>query len=181
MKSVNKVFIARSLDGYIADSHGGLDWLHAIPNPEQDDAGYAAFMNEIDAIVMGRNTFEAVCGFDIPWPFTKPVFVLSHSLNNVPEKAAGKVQLMKGDLKQVLADIHGQGYYRLYIDGGITIQQFLHLDLIDELTITTIPILLGGGASLFGKLEQPLAFEHVRTAVFLGQMVQSYYRRKCTH
>lgn len=181
MENINKVFIARSLDGYIADRKGGLDWLHAIPNPEGTDAGYAAFMRNIDAILMGRNTFEAVCGFDIPWPFQVPVFVLSNSLNSVPEKATGRAELVKGSLSVVLSQINERGHHHLYIDGGVTIQQLLQLDLIDELIVTTLPVLLGAGVPLFGYLEQPLEFEHVRTEVFLGQMVQSCYRRKRTH
>ncbi|WP_257283784.1 dihydrofolate reductase family protein [Endozoicomonas sp. SESOKO1] len=79
----NIVYIATSLDGYIADKQGGLDWLHSIPNPEQDDFGFASFMNRVDTVVMGRITFEVVCGFDCPWPYSKPVFVLSHFLFNI--------------------------------------------------------------------------------------------------
>ena len=74
-KTANRIFIATSLDGYIADSNGGIDWLHEIPNPEQLDMGFADFMAETDALVMGRKTFETVCGFDVEWPYSKPVFV----------------------------------------------------------------------------------------------------------
>ena len=85
----NIVYIATSLDGYIADKEGGLDWLNCVPNPHQDDMGFVDFMNSIDALVMGRNTFETVCGFDMPWPYNKPVFVLSNTLKSIPEKGAG--------------------------------------------------------------------------------------------
>ncbi|SHJ20520.1 dihydrofolate reductase family protein [Aquimarina spongiae] len=80
MKKTNKVFIATSLDGYIADKDGGIDWLHAIPNPDNIDMRYNEFTSQIDALVMGRTTFETVCGFDIDWPYSKKVFVLSNSL-----------------------------------------------------------------------------------------------------
>jgi dihydrofolate reductase len=86
MENKNLVFIAKSLDGYIADKDGGIDWLHSIPNPDQIDMGYNKFIDRIDAIVMGRKTYETVCGFDIPWPYTKPVFVVSNTLKEVPEK-----------------------------------------------------------------------------------------------
>ncbi|MEX0272908.1 MAG: dihydrofolate reductase family protein [Flavobacteriaceae bacterium] len=69
MGKKNSIFIATSLDGYIADKNGGLDWLHSIPNPDNDDMGFAAFNNNIDALVMGRTTFETVIGFDVPWPY----------------------------------------------------------------------------------------------------------------
>lgn len=67
----NIVYIATSLDGYIADRDGGLDWLHSIPNPDHSDFGWAEFMAGVDALVMGRTTFETVCGFDCDWPYNK--------------------------------------------------------------------------------------------------------------
>ena len=176
--SKNKVFIATSIDGYIADKDGGIDWLHSIPNPNGDDMGYAAFMEEVDALVMGRNTFEIVCSFDIDWPYTKPVFVLSASLNDIPEKASGQAFIVKGALTNVLNDINSKGYQDLYIDGGSTIQSFLKEDLIDTMIITQIPILLGGGVSLFGKLERPQHFECVETKHFLGKIQQSRFEKE---
>ena len=97
MEPKNSVYIGVSLDGYIADKDGGLDWLDFIPNPEGSDMGYYEFMSGIDALVMGRNTFEVVDGFDIDWPYKKPVFVLSNSLTEVPEKYKGKVYLLGGE------------------------------------------------------------------------------------
>ncbi|TRX66443.1 dihydrofolate reductase family protein [Carboxylicivirga sp. M1479] len=177
MEKRNKVFIATSLDGYIADKNGGLDWLHSIPNTDQVDMGYGAFMNEVDAIIMGRTTFETVCGFDCPWPYSKPVFVLSRTLKTIPEEYVGKVQLVNGSLSEVLKQVHGQDYHNLYIDGGNTIQSFLQEDLIDDLILTTIPVLLGGGSSLFGDLDQALNFELVSSSVFLDQVQQVRYKR----
>lgn len=178
MKAENKVFIARSLDGYIADREGGLDWLHLVPNPDQLDLGYEQFMEHVDAIVMGRNTFETVCGFDMDWPYSKPVFVLSSSLESVPEKLRAKVEVLGGRPQDVLEQIHLKGYQRLYIDGGRTIQDFLKEDLIDELIITTIPILLGGGATLFAELPRVMEFEHVESKLYLDALVQDCYKRK---
>ncbi len=77
MEKKNRLFIATSIDGYIADKDGGLDWLNSIPNPDNIDMGYGEFTSQIDALVMGRITFETVCGFDIDWPYQKPVFVLT--------------------------------------------------------------------------------------------------------
>ena len=81
MNIKNSVFIATSLDGYIADKNGKIDCLNSIPNPDNNDMGYVEFNKGIDALVMGRTTFETVLGFDVDWPYSKPVFVLSNKLN----------------------------------------------------------------------------------------------------
>ena len=178
MNKKNSVFIATSLDGYIADKNGGIDWLHAIPNPDNDDMGYVEFTNDIDALVMGRTTFETVCGFDVDWPYNKPVFVLSNMLKEIPESHKEKAFLVKGTLTEILDQIHEKGFYRLYIDGGTTIRNFLKADLIDEMILTTIPILLGGGAPLFSELPNELKFELLGTKTYLNQITQHHYKRK---
>lgn len=177
MERKNSVFIATSIDGYIADKEGGIEWLHSIPNPENDDMGYVEFMDGIDALVMGRVTFETVCGFDVDWPYEKPVFVLSSSLKSIPESHSGKAFLIHGTLSEVLDQIHGEGFHKLYIDGGTTISNFLKEDLIDEMVLTTIPILLGGGSTLFSVLPKALNFELLRTKTFLNQVTQSHFKR----
>jgi dihydrofolate reductase len=175
---MNKVFIATSLDGFIADKNGGIDWLHSIPNPDNNDMGYVEFTNGVDALLMGRTTFETVIGFDVPWPYNKPVFVLSNKLKEIPKSLKDKAFLVNGSLTDVLAGIHRKGYERLYIDGGTTIRSFLTEDLIDEMVLTTIPILLGGGSSLFGELPKELNFELIGTKTFLNQISQRHYKRK---
>lgn len=174
----NSVYIATSIDGYIADRRGGLDWLHAIPNPDMEDMAFTPFMESIDALVMGRVTFETVCSFDVDWPYTKPVFVLSNTLTEIPQSHYDKAFLIQGSLKEIIDEIHQKGYHHLYIDGGSTVQQFLKEDLIDELIITTIPILLGGGSTLFSSTPSELNFELVESHIYLGQLVQNHYRRK---
>ena len=174
----NLVFIAQSLDGYIADKNGALDWLFSTPNPEQIDMGYSEFINRVDAIVMGRTTFETVSNFDCDWPYTVPVFVLSNKLESLDPEYKGKVEIVKGSIPEVLEQIHKKGYHSLYIDGGQVIQSFLKEDLIDEMILTTIPILLGGGYSLFGDLDKAMAFDLVKSEVFLDAIVQSSYKRK---
>lgn len=178
MNKKNIVYIGRSLDGFIADKNGSLDFLELIPIPEGTDMGYNSLMEEIDAIVMGRTTFEVVLNFGIEWPYKKHVFVLSNSRKTVPENLNDKVTLLKGTPQEILQSIHEKGYLKLYIDGGATVQNFLKEDLIDELIITTIPILLGGGFPLFGALKHPLEFEHLESNVFLNQIVQNKYKRK---
>lgn len=177
MEKRNSVFIASSLDGYIADKNGGIDWLNSTPNPNNVDMGYGEFIAQIDAHVMGRITFDTVCGFEVDWPYKKPVFVLSNTLNKIPENYKDKAYLIKGTLTEVIHQIHQQGFYRLYIDGGTTIQNFLREDLIEDLIITTIPILLGGGSPLFSELPNELEFECMGSKVYLDTIVQNRFRR----
>ena len=178
MEKKNKVFIATSIDGYIADKNGGIDWLNSIPNPDNIDMGYSAFISQIDALIMGRKTFETVCGFDMDWPYQKPVFVLSNSLKEIPEEYKDKAELKNGPVEEILESIHKKGFHRLYIDGGKTIQNFLEKDLIDEMTITIIPYLLGEGIPLFAELPVRLEFECVDSKIFMNKIVQIQYVRK---
>ncbi len=171
------VYVATSLDGYIADANGGLAWLSALPNPDGSDYGFAAFLAQIDAIVMGRRTFEAVVGFGGEWPYPKPVFVLSRTLSGVPTELEGKVEILSGSPAEVMAALGARGYERLYIDGGRTVQQFLAADRVDEMVITRVPVLLGGGVPLFGALDTPLWFEHAGTEDLGNGLTTSRYRR----
>ena len=127
---------------------------------------------------MGRNTFETVIGFDMSWPYANSVFVLSKSLKNIPKELSEKVDLVSGPVDQALEKIHNAGFTRLYIDGGIVIQRYLEKDLIDEMIITKIPILLGGGVPLFGPLENQLEYEHIGTEVLFDEIVKYHYQRK---
>ncbi|MGD9381418.1 MAG: dihydrofolate reductase family protein [Candidatus Thorarchaeota archaeon] len=172
----NYVYIATSLDGFIATSNGGLDWLDEIPNPEESDFGYAEFMSGIDAIVMGRKTFEKVLTFDF-WPYDKPVYVPSSSKVDVPKKLEDKVKTVTGNPKELVDQLKEFGHQNLYVDGGITIQGFLEEDLIDEMIITRVPVLLGNGIPLFGKLTRKLYFSHKRTEVLNEVLVKSHYTR----
>lgn len=174
----NIVYIATSLDGFIADKDNKVDWLHDIPNPDGLDLGFDDFMARIDALVMGRNTLEIVLSFAIDWPYNKPVFVLSNTLTDVPAGLEDKVFLVNGPLPQVIKQLNAQGYNNLYIDGGKTIQGFLQQDLIDEMIITTIPVLLGGGISLFGELASPLKFKHAKAERLLDCLVQNTFLRQ---
>jgi dihydrofolate reductase len=164
------------LDGFIAEKDGGLDWLNEISNPNKTDYGYAEFINGIDALVMGRNTFEKVLTFDF-WPYEKPVFVLSNSLDSVPEDIAGKAEIMKGDIRTIVDQLKKRGFRNFYVDGGRVIQSFLKEDLIDEMIISRVPILLGSGIPLFCELGICLKFRLVKTKSFDETLVQCHYIR----
>ena len=172
----NYVYIATSLDGYIATWEGGLEWLYATPNPTNDDYGYGAFISGIDAIVMGRKTFEKILTFD-SWPYARPVFVLSKCSDTVSEDMRDKAERVSGELTTLVSQLNERGYHNLYIDGGRTIRGFLAEDLIDEIIITRMPILLGNGIPLFSQLPHELLFEHQKTEVMNAALVKSHYVR----
>ena len=172
----NYVYIATSLDGFIAERDGGLEWLTGLPDPEGGDFGFAEFMAGVDAVVMGRATFEAVLGFGV-WPYDKPVFVLSTTLDGVPTELAGKAEILRGDPRSIVAALRERGFANLYVDGGRTVQGFLAADLIDELIITTASILLGDGVPLFGRIGRTLAFRVVGTRVLSPDLTQSRFVR----
>ena len=115
------VYIAQSLDGYIAGPDGDLDWLNNIPNPENDDFGFAYFLNQIDAIVMGRNTYEKVLSFGM-WPYSKPVFVASSTMQSVPSEYADKVEIVNLIPTEIIKMLKSRDMSDLYIDGGALIQ-----------------------------------------------------------
>ncbi len=175
---MNRIFIATSMDGYIADKNGNIHWLLSIANPDNDDMGYNEFMAIVDGIVMGRVTYETVLGFGIEWPYTKPVFVLSNTLKEIPEQLKEKVEIINGTVNKIIDNLTERGYNSLYIDGGKTIQYFLEADKIDEMIITIIPLLLGGGIPLFAVMSQSLQFECTHTKMFLDSIVQNRFVRK---
>jgi dihydrofolate reductase len=170
------VFIATSLDGFIATRDGGVDWLDEIPNPEHSDFGYRDFMSGIDALVMGRNTFEKVLTLG-DWPYDKPVFVLSKTLSDVPAEVAGKAEIVDDFPKSLTERLDQRGFLNLYVDGGKVIQSFLEDDLVDEMIITRVSVLLGDGIPLFGKLTKRLQFSHVKTETLNEILTQSTYTR----
>jgi len=168
------VFIATSLDGFIARPDGGIDWL---PQDENDleDHGYSEFFNTVDALVMGRNTYETVRRFG-HWPYQdKAVFILSSGEISIPEELQGTVEQMAGSPTDIARKIEDKGYHHLYIDGGKTIQGFLEAGLIHQLIITTIPVLIGSGIPLFGSLSEDILLVHKETRTFQNGLVQSRY------
>lgn len=171
------VFIATSLDGFIARSDGSIDWLNAANAvvPPVEDCGYKAFISAVDTIVMGRNTFEQVLTFG-EWPYgDTPVVVMSHRASPLPSNAPQTVTSSQEAPTDLVAKLRAQGKRHLYIDGGITIQSFLSERLINELTITVIPILLGTGKPLFGPLPFDISLLHVATRAYEFGFVQHKY------
>jgi len=169
------VFIATSLDGFIARPDGTLDWL-PVPEPDgPEDYGYHAFMDSVDCLVMGRKSFETVLAFE-PWPYEgKRVIVLSTTLESIPAGFESRAELFNGTPEAVAAKMEAEGVRRVYLDGGKTIQGFLRAGRVSDILITRIPILIGQGLSLFGSLSEDIALEHQRTSSYPNGFVQSVY------
>ncbi|MEN5279469.1 dihydrofolate reductase family protein [Brucella sp. TWI432] len=172
------VFIAASLDGFIARENGELDWLFHSDQAGEDH-GYADFIKDIDVIVMGRGTFEAVRAMG-NWLYNRAVLVLSSQLSQqeVPADLTGKVRFSGKSAQEAMAMLEAEGYRRAYIDGGRVIQSFLELNMIRDIVITRVPVLLGAGRPLFGSLGHDVSLAHTSTKSFPSGLVQSSYTVK---
>lgn len=179
MGTTCSVFCGVSLDGFIARPDGALDFLEGDGTAAMGDHGYEAFMAGIDALVMGRRTFEVVMGFDA-WPYAKKVFVLSSmAVDLSPARdRGGDVELLNAAPEDVVAQLAVRGFRDLYIDGGATVQRFLRAGLIDRLIVTHVPVLIGQGVRLFGPLERDIPWRLVASRSFPGGLVQSEYVRR---
>ena len=172
-RPVVSVYVAASLDGYIADEHGGLAWLDEVQRADED-YGHAEFLARVDAIVMGRGTYDACLAFD-PWPYPEhDVFVLTHrELDAVP----ARVSSYAGELAPLLATLAISGKRHVYVDGGQVIAQALAADLVDELTISWIPTLLGRGRPLFHAPLPTTKWQLERVQGYPSGLVQVRYAR----
>ncbi len=174
---MNLIYCATSIDGYITDSEGNHDWLFSVPNPENIDMGWNALVERYDVVVMGRKTFDTVLGFSGEWPYKKPICVLSNSMKEVPEHVRDKAFVLQGDVRSVENELHARGYNNLYVDGGNVTQQFLQHDLLDEMIITMIPLVLGGGTPLFAAEHARQQWRLQSSTVFLDTIVQNHWVR----
>jgi dihydrofolate reductase len=165
------VFVGTSLDGFIARIDGNVDFL----SPTGDEShGYEEFMATVDALVMGRNTYDFVLDFG-EWPYgDKPVFVLS-SAQIKPPPSEAIVERMHGNPREIASDLASRGIRHVYIDGGFTIQEFLRAGLVHRLVISRVPVLIGSGIPLFGDLDHDIVLTHVVTRQFASGLVQSEY------
>lgn len=170
------VFIATSLDGYIARADGDIGWLLDRDDPAEDH-GYAEFIADKDMIVMGRGSFEKVLTMG-PWAYDRPVLVLSRQLAGkpVPEPLQGKVRFSDCAPRDAMAQLAAEGVHRVYVDGGQLVQSFLREGLITDLVVTTVPVLIGTGRPLFGALPRDVDLALESSRHFPSGLVQSKYR-----
>ena len=171
-------FLATSLDGFIARDNGDIDWLLNRDDPNEDH-GYNDFISDIDGIVMGRGTYEKVVNFET-WFYTKPVVVLTRSLSesSIPTKLKNKVRFLNLTPKNLMNFLANEGWRKVYVDGGQVIQSFIKDNLLDDIVISTVPVLIGNGRSLFGPLKEDVSLRHLDTKFFSSGLVQSKYSLK---
>jgi dihydrofolate reductase len=166
------VFIGTSVDGFIARPNGELDFL---PPGGGEPHGYEEFIATVDALVIGRKTFETVLAFET-WPYDqKPVFVLS-SRALAPAPPGALVEHMSGEPAEIVSQLGARGIRHIYVDGGVTIQRFLQAGLIQRLIITRVPVLIGNGVPLFGQLPHDVKLQHIATRHYPSGLVQSEYQ-----
>ncbi len=166
------VFCGVSVDGFIARKDGALDFLDAGGN---EPHGYDEFIQTIDAHVIGRNTYEVVLGFG-EWAYGKKrVVVLSSRQLDFSALRGGNVEQMAGEPREIVARLAATGAQHLYVDGGVTVQRFLRAGMVDRLTVTRVPILIGEGIPLFGALPNDVKLHHIATTTYKGGLVKSEY------
>jgi dihydrofolate reductase len=167
------VFVGTSVDGFIARPNGALDFL---PPGGGEPHGYDEFIASVDALVIGRNTFEIVLAFP-EWPYgNNRVVVLSSRPLDLSAVRGGRVEQMTGTPADIVSKLAASGAQHLYVDGGITIQRFLRAGLVQRLIITRVPVLIGEGIPLFGSLPRDVRLHHVVTHHYPSGLVKSEYR-----
>lgn len=174
------VYIALTVDGFIATPDGGVDFLTPFQESADDDMGFTDFMNEIDVIVMGRKSFEKVISFGPEvWPYGDTLVVVwTRGGVEIPEVRKDTVTYSSLKPSKLMKELAQKGYKHAYIDGGTTIRQFLKAEQIQEMILTRVPILLGKGISLFGDSDQQATLTHVKTKSYKNGLVMSRYRLK---
>jgi dihydrofolate reductase len=166
------VFVGISVDGFMARPDGSFDFL---PHDGGEPHGYEEFFASIDALVIGRGTWETVAGFDT-WPYgDKRVVVLSSRPIDLSKFPDARVEQMSGDPRDIVSRLDAQGVQHAYVDGGITVQRFLRAGLIQRLVVTRVPVLIGQGRPLFGPLDADVKLRHVATRSYASGLVQSEY------
>jgi dihydrofolate reductase len=174
------VYVATSLDGFVARTDGSLDWLDEANSavPENEDCGFRAFMELVDVLVMGRKTYEKVLSFG-QWPYGEtPVVVLSRNRISFPPGLPDIVTHSAETPEELLKRFSGGGVRHIYIDGANTIQRFLAKDLVDEITVTIIPVILGNGLPLFAPTADDIRLAHMHTTVYDFGYIQTTYAVK---
>lgn len=175
MKKV-KLFIAASIDGYIARPDGSLDWLDRVPNPDKLDFGYYAFYDSVDTLLIGRKTYEEVLGFGVDWPYPdSKTYIISKE--EVEIKTENTFQL-KGLLKEQIEMLRQEAGKDIWVvGGGVLISSILDLGLIDEMLITITPVILGEGIPLFPNKPKETQFELIKTEPFSTGFVNLTYKK----
>ena len=177
MRPQFSVYIATSLDGFIARTDGNIGWLYNFDDMSDpnEDYGYAAFTAQIDCMVMGRSSFDTVQAFD-DWPYEgKRVIILSNSLKKAPSGYEDKIEICAGSPADLAQQLYKKGLRHIYLDGGKVIQSFLSAGLVDDMIITQLPILIGAGLPLFGDVADDITLKLDWSRTYKNGFVQSRY------
>lgn len=164
------VFVGASLDGFIARLDGTFDFLPENPEPH----GFDEFFATVDAMVMGRKTYETALAFE-GWPYGNKLVLVLSSRPLAPAPAGAVVEHVSGTPREIMAALTERGIQHVYVDGGQTVQDFLRAGVIDRITITRVPVIIGAGISIFGSLEHDIPLRHIMTRHFPSGLVQSEY------
>lgn len=172
-----KLYIATSLDNYIARPNGEIDWLETFPTPEGEDFGYAAFMETVTTTLMGNKTYQQVLGFDMPFPYAdKENFVFTRQKGLEPTE---HVQFVSENIISFIQSLKEKPGKNIWLIGGGQLNTvLLNHDLIDEMILTVLPIVLGEGIPLFGGKPEEQIFNLLNHQVFDNGFVQLTYQRK---
>ena len=170
------VFMATSLDGFVARKDHSLDWLMKQDSSPEDN-GYDEFIESVAGLVMGSGSFKTVASFDA-WPYSKPVVVMSSSLSqaDIPTELDGKVEITRLGPKELMDSLNSKGWTRAYVDGGRIVQSFIRAGLVDDMTVTFVPILIGNGLRLFGEIDSDIDLKLVTSQAFDSGLVSNHYK-----
>ena len=184
------IFIAPSADGYIATEDGGVHWLETVGKPVSEKEAFSDlmkhfnmsmpnYMQTVDCMIIGRKLMEVLSSFNLTpeqWPYgdTK-IIALSHTIKEPPANLKNRVQMYSGSIPELITKLEQEGYKHAYVDGGTTITTFLNLQLINEMTLTQAPVLLGSGIPLFGKLFKQIKLEDAQATAFPNNFIEIKY------
>lgn len=177
MSITTSVYIATTLDGFIAREDGSIDWLMEANAtvPPGEDCGYAEFMSTVDVLIMGKNTYEQVADFE-PWPYEGRRVVVLTSRDFTFRKGLGiRLERSSEAPRELLNRLSSEGCKHAYVDGGKVIQSFMSQGLIDRITLTTIPVLIGQGRSLFGRMPGDIKLKLTQSKSYEFGFTQSTY------
>ncbi|MGL1886344.1 MAG: dihydrofolate reductase family protein [Reichenbachiella sp.] len=173
-----QLYIATSIDGYIAREDNSLDWLTEFPNPDQLDYGYATFLEGIDTVIMGRKTYEEILGFGVDWPYPN---CDSYVVTTNPDYKIkmDRTFLLNDITEEVISKLRSKSKKNVWLLGGGGLNStFLNLAGIDEIMLCVIPVILGAGKSLFPNAPKETGFELVNSEAFSTGAIMMTYRKK---
>jgi dihydrofolate reductase len=187
------IFIAPSVDGYIATEDGGVQWLETVGKDVSEkkmssdlmkhfNMSFPNYMKSIDCMIIGRKLMEVLSNFNLTteqWPYGNTrIIALSNTIKESPSNLKNKVEMYSGSISELIIKLEQDGYKHAYIDGGTTITTFLNLQLINEITLTLAPVLLGSGMPLFGKLSKQINLEDAQATAFPNNFIEIKYKVK---